>query len=219
MCLYFHKSTTLLHPWVGGGAAPNPAGHPPQAPPPRHKKRVPAESQEKPVLSLEVTTRSIREVTVSRGRVNERHLLCSSHPPHPTPPHSVPARPTDPTNVLRAVPCRAVPCRAVPCRAVPCRAVPCRAVPRRAVPPSTSSENEAPPGATDEQYSPPQLVSALREVSARSAPLGVEGIFSAMAKDDVFMNEVHMYCARIYLCRTHGVDKCVCLCVRRVGVG
>lgn len=57
------------------------------------------------------------------------------------------------------------------------------------IPRSTFPEIAA-PAATDEQYSPPHLVSALREVSARSQPLGVEGIFSAMARDDVFMNEV-----------------------------
>lgn len=31
---------------------------------------------------------------------------------------------------------------------------------------------------------------ALREVSSQAPPLGVEGVFSAMARDDVFMNEV-----------------------------
>ncbi|CAM9930939.1 unnamed protein product, partial [Ectocarpus fasciculatus] len=44
--------------------------------------------------------------------------------------------------------------------------------------------------AADEQYSPPQLVAALREASAQSPPLGVEGVFSAMARDDVFLNEL-----------------------------
>lgn len=39
-------------------------------------------------------------------------------------------------------------------------------------------------------YSPPQLVGAVHDASARSGRLGVEGIFSAMAHDDTFMNEV-----------------------------
>ncbi|CAM9351130.1 unnamed protein product [Pylaiella littoralis] len=46
------------------------------------------------------------------------------------------------------------------------------------------------PTAADEQYSPPKLVEALREVSSQAPPLGVEGVFSAMARDDVFMNEL-----------------------------
>eukprot|EP00752_Nemacystus_decipiens_P011678 g10365.t1 len=53
-----------------------------------------------------------------------------------------------------------------------------------------STTSAVAPAAAEEQYSPPQLVSALQEVSARSQPLGVEGIFSAMARDDVFMNEL-----------------------------
>lgn len=42
----------------------------------------------------------------------------------------------------------------------------------------------------EQQYSPPELVQAVLDASARSNPLGVEGIFSAMVRDDVFMEEV-----------------------------
>ncbi|CAM9621685.1 unnamed protein product [Scytosiphon promiscuus] len=54
----------------------------------------------------------------------------------------------------------------------------------------SSSTVATPAAAEDEQYSPPQLVAALREASSQSQPLGVEGIFSAMARDEVFLNEL-----------------------------
>ncbi|CAM9691274.1 unnamed protein product [Ectocarpus sp. 8 AP-2014] len=62
----------------------------------------------------------------------------------------------------------------------------------RVVASTAVSDTVAPAAASaaDEQYSPPQLVAALRETSAQSPPLGVEGIFSAMARDDVFVNEL-----------------------------
>ncbi|CAN0443641.1 unnamed protein product, partial [Laminaria digitata] len=42
----------------------------------------------------------------------------------------------------------------------------------------------------EQQYSPPELVQAVLDASARSNPLGVEGVFAAMARDDVFMEEM-----------------------------
>lgn len=42
----------------------------------------------------------------------------------------------------------------------------------------------------ERQYSPPELVQAVLDASTRSNSLGVEGIFSAMARDNVFMEEV-----------------------------
>lgn len=39
-------------------------------------------------------------------------------------------------------------------------------------------------------YSPPDLIESLRHASENSGRLGVEGIFSAMARSPVFMNQV-----------------------------
>ncbi|CAM9321032.1 unnamed protein product [Ascophyllum nodosum] len=56
---------------------------------------------------------------------------------------------------------------------------------------SSSSQNtvEAASGGSS-AYSPPNLVGVLLDASERSRPLGVEAVFSALARDPVFMNEL-----------------------------